>query len=195
MTKFNRNEIEKIIDENSRSSDEFRCRVITEEHYFHVIDQLCKLQSGSLDEKEVKRIIKDAWDNRKFGCWNVEEIINEDVITQISHLKDKKIELLKSKIKKMDKMYIDLHTLNSDVLSENEQLKSDIEKLKANIKKWKIANCLLLKQNGSYVSPQSIKLFVHEYNEFKIDEGKRGDIIKEEDVERFFDNLPNAEDN
>lgn len=39
-----------------------------------------------LDRDKVEEIVKNAWDNRRFGCGDIEEIINNNVIDQICSL-------------------------------------------------------------------------------------------------------------
>jgi len=60
-----------------------------------------------------------------------------------------------------------------------------ITELEAKLKKWR---------DGENISRAAIGLFVHDYNEWQIEENRRDYMIRDEDVEGFFDNLEPGDD-
>ena len=88
-------------------------------------------------------------------------------------------------IKRLKKENTMLIKENKEALEVVEKLMNDNTELEATIEKWK---------SGENISRGAIGLFVHDYNEYCIEENRRDYMVRDEDVEGFFDSLDPLED-
>lgn len=134
MKNFNKDEIEKIITKNTVIIDGRMTLVGTD--FDRLVKDILSLQLGSLEEKEIFNILRDYISKK--AIYDDRDLNN--IAKSISHLKDKKIEQLKSEIKKLKEEVKRQDKEIVEYLQEPDKLLMKIDKLEKENEKLRYRN-------------------------------------------------------